>query len=295
MKMDRTRPETAPIKKLLYLLLLLSASTFAGPLPIWEVNTADNRFVMMGSIHYLRPTDYPLPATFYTVLEDADLVLMELDTGNLDSLQTMMLMETVGRDSSGRTLKDLIGADDYNDVSSRATALGIPMMMLNDKEPWYAAMLVSQVRLMQLGFDSAWGIETQFTAAAGQAGKPINGLETIEQQLSALDNLPFEVQLEFLQQSLGDEAAADMNDMLEAWKSGDTSAMEQSLLIGMDGMPELYESIVVNRNRNWVRQLEQLDFENSGKTFLVIVGSMHLVGDDSVQELFGYEYGQLVD
>ena len=44
--------------------------------------------------------------------------------------------------------------------------------------------------------------------------------------------------------------------------------------------PAVYQSLLVQRNRNWVRKIRTLvdDSEN----YLIIVGAMHLVGDDSL-------------
>ncbi len=48
--------------------------------------------------------------------------------------------------------------------------------------------------------------------------------------------------------------------------------------IGRD--PELYESVLVARNRKWVPKIEAL--LNDDKNYLVIVGTAHLVGQGSV-------------
>jgi len=276
-------------------LLLWSSLLFAGNVPIWETDTGHNRIILLGSIHYLRPSDYPLPAAFDQAMADADIVLMEIDMDDLDPMATMMAMETLGRDAAGQTLQDFIGASRYREVKSRAGSLGIPMMLLDDKKPWYAAMLISQMRLGQMGFDSSWGIESRYLAEARATGKSIAGLETLSEQLGALDSMSVDAQTAFLMETLNDaaEAQSEMNEILSAWKTGDDATMETALLEGMGAIPELYENVVVRRNRNWVKKLESLDYRNDGKTILVIVGGMHLVGEDSVQRLSGWNFKQL--
>ena len=47
-----------------------------------------------------------------------------------------------------------------------------------------------------------------------------------------------------------------------------------------DETPEFYEALIVNRNRNWVGQVEEI-LEGSGTAFIA-VGAGHLAGDDSL-------------
>lgn len=271
---------------LLLTLLCFSSLSHGGPVPIWDIQTANNRFILMGSVHYLRPSDYPLPAAFDQVFDDADVLLMEIDMDSMDQMQSMLQMEQTGKHPSGKGLKEMIGASRYREVAMRAEALGIPMMLLDDKEPWYAGMLVSQLRLLASGFQPGWGIEVRFSQKAAMAGKEINGLETLEEQLAALDTLSLDTQTDFLLESLNPQQETDeeMQQVLRAWKTGDEQLLADTMHEGMATMPELYESLLVERNIKWARTLEQLDQRNQSKTFLVVVGAMHLVGKDSVQQ-----------
>ena len=64
---------------------------------------------------------------------------------------------------------------------------------------------------------------------------------------------------------------------------GDTAALEELLVEGLQETPGLYEAILTDRNRNWVPQIARLAEEPG--THLVVVGTMHLVGKDSVLAL----------
>ena len=58
--------------------------------------------------------------------------------------------------------------------------------------------------------------------------------------------------------------------------------------------PNLYQRLVVDRNRNWLLRIEPL-LDRPGTT-LVVVGALHLVGAESVVELLkkqGYAVKQL--
>jgi uncharacterized protein len=267
--------------------ILLGPTVSAEKLPIWELDGTQNKIILLGSIHYLRPSDYPLPIAFDAAYNAADEILMELDMDDMGPFSSMLILESLGKDSYGRSLEEQIGSSRYRQVKNQATALGIDMLLLDDKEAWYAAVLVSQIRLMQMGFDPAWGIETRYTSKAVMDGKTISGLETMKEQLGVLDNMSIDTQAEFLLESLNEQSAAEteMRTIVAAWKTGDIATLEQTMFEGIGELPELYQNLVVLRNKSWAHQLYELDQRNNGMTYLVIVGGMHLVGQDSVQNL----------
>jgi uncharacterized protein YbaP (TraB family) len=74
-----------------------------------------------------------------------------------------------------------------------------------------------------------------------------------------------------------------MDDLILAWRSGDIDFLEQTLLDDVSGYPELYDTIVANRNRLWVDTIDEL--LEQGEDYLVVVGALHLVGEDGVPQL----------
>jgi uncharacterized protein YbaP (TraB family) len=151
---------------------------------------------------------------------------------------------------------------------------------------------------MQMGFDTAWGIETRYTAKAVSDNKPIEGLETAAEQFAAMDTMSVDTQTAFLLESLQDDTAAitEMQLMVDAWRSGNQTELEIAMLDSMNDMPELYENLVVKRNARWAEKILELDHSSQNKSYLVIVGGMHLVGKDSLQQLLepaGISYRQL--
>ena len=74
-----------------------------------------------------------------------------------------------------------------------------------------------------------------------------------------------------------------MDELIRAWRTGDIAYMEENLLNDVADYPELYDTIVVNRNRNWVETIDEL--LDDSDDYLVIVGALHLVGEDGVPRL----------
>jgi uncharacterized protein YbaP (TraB family) len=133
-----------------------------------------------------------------------------------------------------------------------------------------------------MGFDAQSGVEQQLVRLAQRDGKEIRGLETLDEQLEAMDALPPAAQRAFLLQTLEEAATmeGEIGDIVGAWRAGDTAKLEEEFLAGLQDQPELYRRIVVDRNRNWVGRVTGL--ARGGQDALVVVGTLHLVGPDSL-------------
>jgi uncharacterized protein YbaP (TraB family) len=254
-------------------------------LPLWEIQGTSNQIRLLGSIHFLRPQDFPLPEAITNALMDADVVIMELDLTALNpiTVQTIMLDKAI--DPNGRGLEDLLDSRSYRKAQRLAAAVDIDLSTMRQYEPWYAALQITQLRLMQLGFDGSFGVETQILMQAIQHGKDLGGLETLEAQLDSMDSLPMDAQREFLMVTLEEAAAAGemLDEIIDAWKSGDTAELEDNLLRDLSANSQLYDQLIVQRNRNWTKSI--VSFTEDSRNYLIVVGALHLVGDDSVLKM----------
>ncbi|MEM9207858.1 MAG: TraB/GumN family protein [Pseudomonadota bacterium] len=251
-------------------------------LPLWQIDGDSNRVYLLGSVHLLREEDYPLPSRIDAVYDDAEKIIMELDLDDLDEARAQALVTELGSIANGASLADLLGEDAFSQASALAAEINIPLQMLATVEPWLAAITIEQLMLQRIGFNPAYGIESYFVSKATGDGKDIAGLEDIADQLGLLDALSAEAQSSLLLQTLSEagDIAATMDSLIQAWRRGDVSYLEANILADMQAFPELYEAIVVGRNRNWVDSIEALlDDEDD---YLIVVGALHLVGEDSV-------------
>ena len=261
---------------------LATATAYAGKLPLWELEGTEGRVLLMGSVHFLRSTDYPLPAELDAAFAAADTLMMEIDMDDLDPMAAQAVLLNLGSNADGASLREVLGEPDYTEASQLAEGLGIPLALFDPFKPWFAALSITQLRMIQLGFDPAWGIETRMTANAQADGKTILGLEELAEQLAFMDNLDDETQRLFLLQSLEDatEVQDEVQSIVRAWRSGDTDTLEQLLLEGLQETPLLFDALLTERNQNWVPKIIELSRQPGN--YLVIVGAMHLVGDNSV-------------
>ena len=279
-----------------------AAPTFADAkerfAPVWQINNARNTIYLVGSVHLLRESDYPLPQPIYAAYEDADVLIMELDMDDMDPMETQSLLNELGMITDGRELQDIMGPKLYAQAERDAAKINIPLAMLANAEPWFAAITVDNLIIMRLGFDPAYGVETHLTKRARSDGKDVLGFETQREQMEFLDNLSLGAQRNLLLQTLADGADAEetLDGLIEAWRTGDVDYMERNLLSELRQYEELFRVLVADRNRAWSRRIDSLT--DDSRNYLIVVGAMHLVGDKGVPallEALGHEVRQLRD
>jgi uncharacterized protein YbaP (TraB family) len=145
----------------------------------------------------------------------------------------------------------------------------------------------------KLGLDANAGLDQHFMKMATTDRKATQGLESVGFQLSLLDNPSMKTQEDMLKQGLDEmtEFAKDMTQEHDIWRRGDDDAMLAVTKKDFAKYPDLYKQIIVQRNRNWIPQIEKMLAGDKTDT-LVIVGALHLLGPDGVVHLLqkdGYD------
>ncbi len=277
---------TLPLLLLLY--LAATALAFAGQqenVTMWRIDGQKNRIYLLGSIHLLRKSDYPIPSVIYEAYDDAESLIMELDMDDADPLATQALIQELGFSNDGRTLRQQLGEVNYAKAAAYAEDLEISLDMFSGSKPWLAAVTVEVLLLSRLGFDPMQGIEMHLTERAARDGKEILGLETERQQFEVLAGLSPEMQAQMLLQILSDgESIGELLDgTVVAWRRGDTAYLDAAMLRDLESLPELHEALIVERNNNWLSQIDALlDDEDD---YLIVVGALHLIGENGVPAL----------
>jgi uncharacterized protein len=267
-------------------LLLCVAARADGALhSLWEVHGKHNTVYLLGSIHVLRLSDYPLAPAVLEAYGNAKSVLMEVNMEELSSAQVQAEMLASASLPDGKTLLDVLGQQRYGRAAALAHEVGVELSLFDQFAPWFAAEAISQLQLAQLGFQPESGVEMYFMERARSDGKSVAGLETVHDQISIFQDMPLDTQAEYLASSL--EQAHDLphevDSMVRAWQQGDTQWFANQLLSEFKQDSRLYQSVLGARNRKWLPKIEAL--LNDDKNYLVIVGTGHLVGAGSVIEL----------
>ncbi len=276
---------TLPRAACLCLALIVCKTAFA--VPLWEIEGTTNRIRLLGSVHFLRAEDNPLPGAIHDAYRKADIIVMELAIESIDPAEIQRVYQELAIDPQGRNLSEIIGTGNYRKARTLASAIDIDLDLMQPYEPWFAALQITQMQLLKLGFDGSFGIEKTIARQARADRKPLLGLETLNEQFHALDTLPIKAQKFFLLQTLEDAQSVsdDLDTIVTAWKQGDINKLDELLLEGMQGQPEVYDQLLVQRNRRWSKAIS--DMMNDSQDYLIIVGTLHLIGEDSVQNMLG--------
>jgi uncharacterized protein YbaP (TraB family) len=211
--------------------------------------------------------------------------VMEINLADIDSEEVSSEMLSSAMLPDGKSLPDILGTLRYSRAQTLAQQVGVDLSTFNQFAPWFAAEAISQVQLAQLGFDAQSGVEMYFLSQARKDGKSIAGLETVHDQIALFEALSMDQQAEYLLSSLeqAHDLPKEVADMVHAWQRGDTAWFEGQLASEFGNDPALYQSVLAERNRKWIPKIEAL--LNDDKNYLVIVGTGHLIGRNSVIDL----------
>ncbi len=260
---------------------------------LWQISDGKNSAFVLGSIHYLRKENYPLSPAILDALAASRTLVLEIDLNAAGGApQRAVLGKAIYAD--GSTLAQNVAPETYQLAARRATELGLDMRILDPMKPWFVALNLVAIKLESLGVDASVGVDRYLAERAKAAGKPTRGLETLEFQIGLLDQLSKADQELMLRETVRELDLLDKNfaDIVQAWKRGDAETLSQLLLAGMKEYPEVYQKIVVERNRRWLPEIEK--FVQQGG-FMIAVGAAHLLGPEGVIEMLkakGYSVEQ---
>jgi uncharacterized protein YbaP (TraB family) len=236
----------------------------------------------VGSVHLLTKDYYPLNPALDAAFTDSDLLVEEVDMGEMLEPAAQLQMLTRGILPADQTLDQVVTASTAALVAERVASLGLPIEPLRKFKPWMLALTLLGLEWQRAGFDPQLGLDKHFYDRARTDGKPVEGLETLEYQISRFDEMPMGDQDRLLAQSLKglDTEISSVRRLTDAWSAGDASTIEDIVLKDVKAEPLLYQRLLVERNRNWLPRIEQL-FARPGRAF-VVVGAAHLVGPDGL-------------
>jgi uncharacterized protein YbaP (TraB family) len=271
------------------LLASLAGLARADGAAVWSIKGAHNTVYLAGSVHALPKDHAELPPQLERAYLASDAIVMEVDLDDLDPFEAVQFVTSNGTLPPPQSLADIVGADKYANIIKVADSLGLPELAIQRLEPWAAAMVLTQFALMKSGFDPQLGIDMQIADRARTDGKPIDGLESVTDQLSIFDSRSMDEQSKFLVDAAKDvpKMHDDLERLIVAWRSADLRGLEREFLKERAQAPALYDQLLGARNRKWLPKIEAL--LDSDKNYLVLVGTLHFVGSDGLLELLARE------
>jgi len=275
------------------------AVVFAQPGPrhfLWKVEGQGGATAyMLGSLHILTAASYPLSATINKAFAESKTLVEEIDLDEAADPMQMMAALAKAMLTDGKTLDQLVSPELFAAVKTRAEKSGLPMMAIQRMKPWLVAVTLMVPTLQGAGFKPELGVDRHFFDRAKATDMPRRALETLAYQLDRFDQMSPKLQEDLLKSTIEDldTQVSSVKEMVDAWTFGNVAAMEKLTLAALIESPELHQRLLVERNNNWIPQVEACLKQNDG--CFIVVGAAHLVGGDGLPALLqkkGYKVTQ---
>ncbi len=257
----------------------------AGP-ALWRTGDEDTTIYLFGTVHVL-PEDLEWrTALIDNAMAEASAVYFETDI-DPNPIEITRIVSALGLYSGGEKLSDRLTPEQRATLAAACDSVGVSFALVDSMKPWMGALTLAERVIVEAGFNPQSGVERTLSPIAKQSGAEIRKLETIEEQLRIFADMPEETQINYLMEGLEeiDEEPTLLHDMVAAWARGDVDTLADIMIQEeLADTPEIYEALLVNRNRNWAETLAELTRDEAG-TFFVAVGAAHLAGEASVMEM----------
>jgi len=263
-----------------------------GP-AIWKVTDYNSTLYVFGTLHLLPEDADWLRDDLKAVMREAGTVFFEVDTTERGRIDATVLSAQLGFRQDGLRLAD--GLDNYQLKLLDAVANNgnIPLSTLDAMKPWLASEFLTLTAAEAAGLSADLSADEALKSMARRQQKNVIYLESVEDQIRAVADLPEGLQLEVLTETM--QEFNDLGNQLLrlslGWRVGQTDFMTQQMIEPLKlEAGEMYRSVLVDRNEKWAQILIP-HLEGEG-TSLVAVGIAHLLGEDSLLETFkeaGYE------
>lgn len=277
---------------LLVVLLAWQLPLAADPL-LFRVEGEHGNAWLLGSVHTLRPSDYPLDERIEHAYAAAGHLVFEIAPQDFTGPTAAITALELARFADGRQLADVVDDETLQELAALLRKYGTDAAQMNGYEPWFVAMQLMNFTLLHHGYSPLHGVDLHFMTRAQKDGKRTSGLETVREQLGIFDALPMERQLALLEQTIAESgnAGPELARLMRAWLDGDENTLAQIADEEMQADPLLREALLVKRNRRWAAEIGRMLATEKGDVMLV-VGALHLAGEDGLVTLLreaGYE------
>lgn len=246
---------------------------------------------LLGTMHVTDPRVLKMPPGADKALTDAGTIVIEsneiLDDKKMAGLLAKPELTML---PDGKTIEKLMNPEDLNVLDEGLKKRGVPLATVSRMQPWMLMSLVSLPACELARKGNTAFLDKRIALDAAAEGKPVEGLETLAEQLTAMASIPTEMHLKSLVETikLGPKMDDVFETMTQLYLSGEIGFtmpfLKQVAPDGSDnaGYTEFEELIVTKRNHLMAERAAPILSE--GNVFMA-VGALHLPGEDGLVEL----------
>lgn len=269
------------------------ANSVAKPF-LWKACDADSCIYLLGTFHALKAEDTRVAPEVEAAQSASDRFFFEVNPKETENAAVagMAFLRAAIREDGSRLNDDLTPAlqKKLSDVIDRHGKDSEVLALLSGEgrqqlELWYVALLLTLTGVERGDLDPEFGLDKQMEGRLAKENKQVFGLESVQDQVDVFDALSKKEQVQLLEEALDsmEKGPAEFAKMRKSWLEGDEQASWMSLGASTKkSYPDLYKRIQVDRNTRWMDKIEGVLSEMKEGNAMVIVGTLHLLGEDSV-------------
>jgi uncharacterized protein YbaP (TraB family) len=287
------RKSSTFIRNLFFICTLLLAGNLygqSGNSLLWKVEgkNLQEPSYLFGTMHVSDSLIHSMVSdSLHRVIGSTDIFLSELTFSDIQNMdQSKMLNAIMMPDDT--TLKDFFTDEEFEEMNDFfARNLGIGAMMVPRMKPFYTLATLQQLQMMG---DSAMAVEMSnngdkpvldnlLSNIADSLGLQLKGLETIDEQLGAIDQIPLEKQAESLKYYVDhyEERDEGAGKMFQAYADQNVQQILEIVNEDNEEFKLIEKPLIIERNKNMHQRL--LKYLERGDSVFCAVGLLHLIGE----------------
>jgi hypothetical protein len=233
---------------------------------------------LFGSIHLLPPNIDWHSQPVERALGASDVFVFEAPLGDSGKEQTLAFVRANGMLPAETALPSLLDETAREDYRGAIQATHIPPEQLVHLRPWLAALVMQTHLVTAMHYSPDSGVDRQVWAYAAAQKKPVETLETIEEQLNLFMPKDRKLEVQEFDAALKD-LGTDKNDigaLVDAWTDGRMSEVARLMNSGLKSTPGAMKLLIDDRNARWVTRISAMLAQP--RTYFITVGAGHIAG-----------------
>ena len=246
---------------------------------------------LYGTMHLGDERLVALPEAVEDALEAADALYCELDMDRMQKqLRKLMSKMVLPR---GQTLKDRLSAELYDRLSDYVAERGSSMVMFKRMQVWAVSVNLAVIEAAKQKMTKS--LDMMLYKDAKAEDKEVGGLETMDEQLGAMADMPEEDHIKMLEMSLDymekltAKGISPLRRMQKIYLAGDGDKLWELAKEAMGADKELMNRflklMLTDRNVRMADRLAKMIQDNPEKCYFFAVGAMHYPGRDGMLDV----------
>ncbi|MBK8555723.1 MAG: TraB/GumN family protein [Lewinellaceae bacterium] len=251
---------------------------------LWKIsgNGVSKPSYLYGTIHLIPKEELTFSDPMLKALDKSKKITFEIDMKDMTSLKTQFSLMTKAFMRDGKSLRDLLSAEDFSFVEGKLEEKGMNIPMFLKLKPMFLSMMLSNEDEGAAPSNAKMtSVEMELYKITKKKKIASDGLETAAYQMSVFDSIPYQDQADMLVTTLRSTDTGDdgFDKMMEMYRDQDINGMQSIVSEEGQNMSKFEDRLLNDRNRNWIPIMG--DMMRAQPTFFA-VGAGHLGGPKGV-------------